>query len=109
MERDDAGDQIPAWMQYKAEANNLRAERDRYMAEASERQREVGRLEAERDALAAQCAALADECGANSNDIPGAAAVYLAAERVAKACAVANDYRRSSGDRQRAYDDSDAA
>jgi chromosome segregation ATPase len=85
MERDDAGDQIPAWMQYKAEANKLRAERDRYMAEASERQQTIGRLEAERDALAAQCAALAEECGANPNDIPAAAARYLAAERVAEA------------------------
>jgi len=80
MERDDAGDQIPAWMQYKAEANKLRAERDRYMAEASERQQTIGRLEAERDALAAQCAALAEECGANPNDIPAAAARYLAAD-----------------------------
>jgi uncharacterized protein involved in type VI secretion and phage assembly len=88
----------------------VKAERDRYMAEASERQQAIGRLEAERDALAAQlerdcnalnclidderainqtmaaqCAALAEECGANPNDIPAAAAVYLAAERAMEA------------------------
>jgi hypothetical protein len=72
---DDALDRVQA----------LTAERDRYMAEASERQREIGRLEAERDALAAQCAALAEECGANPNDIPAAAARYLAAERAMEA------------------------
>jgi uncharacterized protein involved in exopolysaccharide biosynthesis len=42
-------------------------------------------LLAERDALAAQCAALAEEAGVNPNDIPAAAAVYLAAERAMRA------------------------
>jgi hypothetical protein len=42
-------------------------------------------LIAERDALAAQCAALAEECGANPNDIPAAAARFLAAERAMEA------------------------
>ena len=85
-------------------------------------------LLAQRDALAAQVAALVMELRKDAHfqclscdadhvfpadesalsvviDPPAAAAVYLAAMRVAEACAVANDHLRSSGDRQRAYDD----